>query len=189
MAVAFLAISYIAGRWFFPHVLAWVARRRSQELFTLTIFALALGMATVSDRGFTLAETLIALGILSIVVVGVLAAFSVQSATNSRSEQRTEATAAAAQVVEFLLKDPSPLVRRAAVDAVARLEPATAEESLRLALGDEASIVRIAAAGALGVALRVAAGASPRRVPRRAARSRCLRGPGSLPRGTRTRAL
>ncbi len=55
-----------------------------------------------------------------------------------------------AQVVEFLLKDPSPLVRRAAVDALARIEPGTAAESLRLALADEASIVRIAAAGALG---------------------------------------
>jgi HEAT repeat protein len=55
-----------------------------------------------------------------------------------------------AQVVEFLLKDPSPLVRRAAVDALARLDPGTAAESLRLALADEASIVRIAAAGALG---------------------------------------
>jgi HEAT repeat protein len=54
-----------------------------------------------------------------------------------------------AQVVEFLLKDPSPRVRRAAVDALARLERGTAEESLRLALADEASIVRIAAAGAL----------------------------------------
>jgi HEAT repeat protein len=55
-----------------------------------------------------------------------------------------------AQVVEFLLKDPSPLVRRAAVNALARLEPGTATESLRLALADEASTVRIAAAGALG---------------------------------------
>jgi HEAT repeat protein len=55
-----------------------------------------------------------------------------------------------AQVVEFLLKDPSPLVRRAAVDALARLDPGTAAESLRLAFADEASIVRIAAAGALG---------------------------------------
>jgi HEAT repeat protein len=55
-----------------------------------------------------------------------------------------------AQVVEFLLKDPSPLVRRAAVEALANLEPGTAAESLRLALADEASMVRIAAAGALG---------------------------------------
>jgi len=55
-----------------------------------------------------------------------------------------------AQVVEFLLKDPSPLVRRAAVDALARLEPGTAAESLRLALADESPMVRIAAVGALG---------------------------------------
>jgi HEAT repeat protein len=55
-----------------------------------------------------------------------------------------------AQVVEFLLKDPSPQVRRSAVDALAHLEPGTAAESLRLALADECSMVRIAAAGALG---------------------------------------
>jgi HEAT repeat protein len=55
-----------------------------------------------------------------------------------------------AQTVEFLLKDPSPLVRRAAVDALAHLEPESAAESLRLALADESSTVRIAAAGALG---------------------------------------
>jgi HEAT repeat protein len=55
-----------------------------------------------------------------------------------------------AQVVEFLLKDPSAHVRRAAVDALAHLDPGTAAESLRLALADEASIVRIGAAKALG---------------------------------------
>ena len=55
-----------------------------------------------------------------------------------------------AQVIEFLLKDPSPQVRRSAVDALAHLEPGTAAESLRLALADESSLVRIAAAGALG---------------------------------------
>jgi len=55
-----------------------------------------------------------------------------------------------AQVIEFLLKDPSPLVRRAAVEALAHLEPGSAAESLRLALADEAPMVRIAAAGALG---------------------------------------
>jgi HEAT repeat protein len=54
------------------------------------------------------------------------------------------------QVVEFLMKDPSPLVRRAAVDALARLEPGEAGESLRLALADESPTVRIAAVGALG---------------------------------------
>jgi len=55
-----------------------------------------------------------------------------------------------AQLVAFLLKDPSALVRRAAVDALARLEPGTAAEPLRLALADEAATVRIAAAVALG---------------------------------------
>jgi len=55
-----------------------------------------------------------------------------------------------AQVIEFLLKDPSALVRRAAVEALAHLEPGSAAESLRLALADEAPSVRIAAAGALG---------------------------------------
>lgn len=54
------------------------------------------------------------------------------------------------QLVAFLLKDPSALVRRAAVDALARLEPGTAAEPLRLALADEAATVRIAAASALG---------------------------------------
>jgi HEAT repeat protein len=54
------------------------------------------------------------------------------------------------QLVTFLLKDPSALVRRAAVDALARLEPGTAAEPLRLALADEAATVRIAAAHALG---------------------------------------
>jgi HEAT repeat protein len=54
------------------------------------------------------------------------------------------------QLVAFLLKDPSALVRRAAVDALARLEPGTAAEPLRLALADEEASVRIAAAVALG---------------------------------------
>jgi len=54
------------------------------------------------------------------------------------------------QLVTFLLKDPSALVRRAAVDALARLEPGTAAEPLRLALADETATVRIAAASALG---------------------------------------
>ncbi len=54
------------------------------------------------------------------------------------------------QLVTFLLKDPSALVRRAAVDALARIEPGTAAEPLRLALADEAATVRIAAAVALG---------------------------------------
>ncbi|MCH7709439.1 MAG: HEAT repeat domain-containing protein [Myxococcales bacterium] len=54
------------------------------------------------------------------------------------------------QLVTFLMKDPSARVRRAAVDALARLEPGTAAEPLRLALADESASVRIAAASALG---------------------------------------
>ena len=55
-----------------------------------------------------------------------------------------------AQLVAFLLKDPSALVRRAAVEALARLDPGGASEPLRLALADEAATVRIAAAFAIG---------------------------------------
>jgi len=54
------------------------------------------------------------------------------------------------QLIALLLKDPGARVRRAAVDALARLEPGTAAEPLRLALGDESPNVRIAAANALG---------------------------------------
>ena len=57
-------------------------------------------------------------------------------------------------LVTLLLKDPSPLVRRAAVDALARLDPETAAEPLRLALADESPAVRIAAADALGESTR-----------------------------------
>ena len=57
-------------------------------------------------------------------------------------------------LVTLLLKDPSPLVRRAAVDALARLDPDTAAEPLRLALADESPAVRIAAADALGESTR-----------------------------------
>ena len=64
-------------------------------------------MATVNARGFTLLETVVALGILSMVVVGILASFAVQGATNTRSEQRIEASIVAEQVLEFLrLDDP-----------------------------------------------------------------------------------
>jgi HEAT repeat protein len=57
-------------------------------------------------------------------------------------------------LVTQLLKDPSPLVRRAAVEALARLDPGTAAEPLRLALADESPAVRIAAADALGASTR-----------------------------------
>jgi len=55
-----------------------------------------------------------------------------------------------AQFVSFLLKDPEPFVRRAAVQALNRLDPGTATEPLRIALADESSCVRVAAAVALG---------------------------------------
>jgi HEAT repeat protein len=54
--------------------------------------------------------------------------------------------------VTLLLKDPSSRVRRAAVEALARLDPGTAAEPLRLALADEVAEVRIAAAAALAAA-------------------------------------
>jgi HEAT repeat protein len=54
------------------------------------------------------------------------------------------------ELVASLLRDPSAHVRRAAVEALARLEPGAASEPLRLALADEAPHVRVAAAVALG---------------------------------------
>jgi HEAT repeat protein len=53
-------------------------------------------------------------------------------------------------VVALLAKDPSPQVRRAAVDALVRLDPGVSVEPLHLALADESVEVRIAAAAALG---------------------------------------
>jgi HEAT repeat protein len=54
------------------------------------------------------------------------------------------------ETAEFLLRDPSAVVRRAAVEALAQIEPCSDNESLRLALADESALVRIAAARALG---------------------------------------
>ncbi len=54
------------------------------------------------------------------------------------------------EIAELLLRDPSAPVRRAAVEALAQLEPGSETESLRLALADESALVRIAAARALG---------------------------------------
>ena len=51
--------------------------------------------------------------------------------------------------IDYLAKDASPLVRRAAVLAFARFEPDRVRAAMRLALGDEASGVRIAAASVL----------------------------------------
>ena len=56
-----------------------------------------------------------------------------------------------ADLVALLLRDASGAVRRAAVEALARLDPETAGEPLRLAIADESSDVRLAAAVALGV--------------------------------------
>jgi HEAT repeat protein len=54
------------------------------------------------------------------------------------------------ELVADLLRDPSARVRRAAVEALSRLEPGAASEPLRLALADESPLVRVAAAVALG---------------------------------------
>jgi HEAT repeat protein len=67
-----------------------------------------------------------------------------------RTGRREDATR-----VEFLLKDPSAGVRRAAVDALARLDANAAPESIRLALADESPPVRIAAARALGASTEI----------------------------------
>ena len=56
-----------------------------------------------------------------------------------------------ASLIGLLLRDPGARVRRAAVEAVARLDPEAAAEPLRLALGDESASVRAAAARALAV--------------------------------------
>jgi HEAT repeat protein len=85
--------------------------------------------------------------------------------------------------VEFLLKDPSAGVRRAAVDALARLDVNAAPDSLRLALADESPQVRIAAARALGAStafdaiddFRRLASDEDERVRAAAVRSLCLR--------------
>jgi HEAT repeat protein len=60
------------------------------------------------------------------------------------------------ETVTLLLRDASAAVRRAAVDALARLDPETASDALRLALADESPRVRVAAAAALGASESVA---------------------------------
>ena len=52
-----------------------------------------------------------------------------------------------ADLIEYLSRDASPLVRRAAVEALVRLDGERMRSALRRALGDESSRVRIAAAG------------------------------------------
>lgn len=53
-------------------------------------------------------------------------------------------------LMALLVQDPSPVVRRAAVGALAGLRGEPRRDALRLALADEAASVRIAAAAALG---------------------------------------
>ena len=53
------------------------------------------------------------------------------------------------ELVASLLKDPSDRVRRVAVEALAAIDADAGWESLRLAMADEAAIVRIAAAASL----------------------------------------
>jgi HEAT repeat protein len=55
-----------------------------------------------------------------------------------------------ADVIDYLAKDASPRVRRAAVQALSRFDPSRIRHAMRLALGDESSGVRIAAAAVLG---------------------------------------
>lgn len=55
-----------------------------------------------------------------------------------------------AELIDYLAKDASPLVRRAAVQALARFDSDRTRAAMRLALGDESSGVRIAAAAVLG---------------------------------------
>ena len=55
-----------------------------------------------------------------------------------------------APAIGFMMSDPSSSVRRAAVEALARLACGEVPEPLRMALADEDPVVRIAAASALG---------------------------------------
>lgn len=54
------------------------------------------------------------------------------------------------EVVALLLRDPSPLVRRAAVESLASVFSVAGAESLHLAIADESAEVRMAAARSLG---------------------------------------
>lgn len=64
----------------------------------------------MSERGFTLLEALIAMAILGIVLAGLVPAFQAFMDANSVSEERSNAVAAAQQVMEILRQeDPSGL--------------------------------------------------------------------------------
>jgi type II secretion system protein I len=64
----------------------------------------------MKDKGFTLLEALIALGILSVALVALIPAFQAFLDANSVSEERSNALAAAQQVIEGLRhEDPASL--------------------------------------------------------------------------------
>ena len=56
----------------------------------------------MNERGFSLVEAVCALGLLAIVLLGIVPTFQVLLATNTISEQRSNAVAAAEQVMEAL---------------------------------------------------------------------------------------
>jgi monovalent cation:H+ antiporter-2, CPA2 family len=49
---ALILFTFVVGRWLIPRLLAYVAKTRSRELFTLTVLALALGIAVGSAKLF-----------------------------------------------------------------------------------------------------------------------------------------
>jgi type II secretory pathway pseudopilin PulG len=64
----------------------------------------------MNQRGSTLLEALVAIAIVGIAIAGIAPAFFVQMDANGRNEQRTEAAAAAARVMETLRReDPASL--------------------------------------------------------------------------------
>ena len=71
----------------------------------------------MSQRGFSLVEALIAVAIIGIAISAIAPAFFVQMDANTRNEERTEAAAAAALVMERLrYEDPSKMPDSGASD-------------------------------------------------------------------------
>ena len=61
----------------------------------------------MSERGFTLTEVVAALAVLSLAMVGLLGAFQTFMDTNTLTEERSDAVAAAQMVME-MLREPDP---------------------------------------------------------------------------------
>ena len=61
----------------------------------------------MSERGFTVAEVVAALAVLSLAMVGLLGAFQTFMDTNTLTEERSDAVAAAQMVME-ILREPDP---------------------------------------------------------------------------------